>query len=148
MALATVPVALAAFGGHFHDMLLPNGHMALVAAFQNNYFPPKYLGFPDVPLRYHYGFDLFCAGLTALTRLRKDLAIDLTTIFGWAYSWCLAWVLGMRLTGSESGGPWTALTTIFGGSAVLLFGAFEPALSWSDRALGKFTFDTHVLVSA
>ncbi len=108
MLLVTAPIAVISMRGHFHDELLNNGHMSFVAQLQNDYFPPRYLGFTHIPLRYHYGFDLACAGLTALTRLKTDVAIHLATIAGWAYCWCLLWVLGERLTGSRRGGLLTA----------------------------------------
>ena len=73
MALATAPIALMSLLGHFHDDILPNQHMSIVAQLQNDYFPPSFLGFTQFPLRYHYGFDLVCAGLTALAGARVDL---------------------------------------------------------------------------
>ncbi len=138
MVFVTLPIAAVAFRGHF-DELMPHGHLNEIAQFQNDYFPPQYLGFTNVPLRYHYGFDLVCAGVTALTRLRKDLAIDLTTIFGWAYAWCLAWVLGVRLTGRESGGPWTAFMTLFGGGVAALIGACIRPTNLFDCLTGNFS---------
>jgi hypothetical protein len=121
MIFVTAPIAVMALLGHFHDDLLPNGHMSFVAQLQNDYFPPRLLGFPHIPLRYHYGFDLVCAGLTALTRLRVDRAIQLVTVAGWAYCWCLLWVLGERLTGNKRGGLLTATATLLGGGIVVLF---------------------------
>jgi hypothetical protein len=120
MVLVTAPIAVMSLLGHFHDDLVPNGHMSFIAQLQNDYFPPGYLGFAHIPLRYHYGFDLVCAGLTALTRLRIDLAIQLTTIAGWAYCWCLVWVLGERLTKTRRGGLLTAMATLLGGGLVVL----------------------------
>ena len=69
---------------------------------------------------YHYGFDLVCAGLTALTRLRSDMAIHVVTIAGWAYCWCLLWVLGERIAGPKRGGLLTATATLLGGGFVVL----------------------------
>lgn len=122
MTVATAPIALMSLLGHFHDDILPNQHMSMVAQLQNDYFPPSYLGFTHIPLRYHYGSDLVCAGLTALTRLRVDLAIQWMTIFGWAYCWCLLWVLGQRLTNSKRGALLTAAATMLGGGLVVLMG--------------------------
>ena len=65
MILVTAPIAVMALRGHFHDELLNNGHISYVAELQNDNFPPRFLGFAHILLRYHYGFDLVCAGLTA-----------------------------------------------------------------------------------
>jgi hypothetical protein len=121
MILVTAPIAVMALRGHFHDEVSPNnGHMTWVAEFQNDYFPPPLLGFTHIPLRYHYGFDMVSAALTALTRLRSDTAMHLVTIVGWAYCWCLLWVLGERIVGTKRGGLLTALATLLGGGLVVL----------------------------
>ena len=121
MVVVTAPIAVMSLRGHFHDELSHNnGHMTWVAEFQNDYFPPPLLGYPHVPLRYHYGFDLLCAALTALTRLRSDTAIHVATIIGWAYCWCVLWVLGERTTGTRRGGWLTATATLLGGGLVVL----------------------------
>jgi len=120
MLLVTAPIAAMAFNGHFHDDLHPNGHLSFIAQLENDYFPLRFLGFPHILLRYHYGFDLVCTGLIALTRLRVDRAIQLVTIVDWAYCWCLLWVLGGRLTGIARGGLFTALATLLGGGSVVL----------------------------
>ena len=121
MIVVTAPIAVMSLLGHFHDELSTNnGHMTWVAEFQNDYFPPPLLGYPHVPLRYHYGFDLLCAALTALTRLRSDTAIHIATIIGWAYCWCVLWLLGERLTGTRRGGLLTATATLLGGGLVVL----------------------------
>jgi hypothetical protein len=114
---------------------------------QNDYFPPHLLGYPHVLFRYHYAFDLVCAGLTALTRCRVDTAIRATTVFGWAYCWCLLWVLGERLTGSSRGGFWTALAAMLGGGAAFFVAPFLASYTWTDRLLGTETFGTGVPLS-
>jgi len=142
MALTTVPISVLAFGGYFHDTVAPNGHMSFVAQLQNGSFAPRYLGYSQIPLRYHYGFDLVCAGLTALTRISIPTAIRVTTIFGWAYSWCLAWLLGERLTGRRDGGLWTAIAAMLGSGLVAFLAPFLHGISWESRLTGFYTFGT------
>ena len=140
MVLATVPIAAIACRGYIPDDLLPSCHLSNVAQFQNGYFPPRFPGYPSVPLRFHYGFDLVSAGLTALTRLSAHSVFALATIFGWAYSWCLLWVLGQRLTRASRGGFWTAAATLFGGGAAVFVAPLLSHVPLVDRLMGRPTF--------
>jgi len=98
-AVAAAALAPAAFNFWFHDELLTGGHMATVAQLQNGTYPPRFIPFPELPLRYHYGFDLLSASFTALLRVRNDTGIDVSSVALWAASWCLLWALGERLVG-------------------------------------------------
>lgn len=97
--LATLALARIAFHYHFHDELGLNGHMPIAGQIQNGIYPPRHLIFPDTPLRYHYGFDLLTASLTAMLHLRIDDAIDVGTLSLFFLAWCLLWTLGDRLAG-------------------------------------------------
>ncbi|PYQ12198.1 MAG: hypothetical protein DMF80_18825 [Acidobacteria bacterium] len=114
--VALLPVAYLTLAGDFFDDFNAIGHRSLIAQFQNDVFPPRHQVFPEYPFRYHYGFNLLAAALTALFRLSVPWAIDLLVIVCFLWSWCLAWVLGERLTRSGSGG-WTALASLGGGGA-------------------------------
>lgn len=140
MVLTTIPIAAIACRGYIPDDLIPSCHLSNVAQLQNNYFPPRFPGYPGVPLRFHYGFDLVSAGLTALTRLNAHSVFAVATIFGWAYSWCLLWVLGQRLTGTSRGGFWTAMATLFGGGAAVFFAPLLSHVPLIDRLMGRETF--------
>jgi hypothetical protein len=113
MVAATMILAPAALRFSFHDELYITGHMSIAAEIQNGIYPPRHLTFPDLPLRYHYGFDLLVATLTGLFRLGIDRAIDAATLGLWAITWCLLWILGERLVGRSR--AWlTPLLTLFG----------------------------------
>lgn len=108
----------AAFHFWFHDELLTTGHLSTVAQIHNGIFPPRHLTFPEVPFRYHYGFDLFAASISAITRAPADVAVDLASIALWALSWCLLWVLGERLIGRRA--AWlTPFTVLYAGGLPL-----------------------------
>lgn len=100
--LATLAMSRLALHFHFHDELGLNGHMPIAGELQNGVYPPRHLIFPDTPLRYHYGFDLLTASLTALFHLRIDQAIDTGTIGLFFLAWCLFWALGERLAGRRA----------------------------------------------
>ena len=99
MIAATAAMTPVALGYHLHDELYLTGHMSVAAEIQNGVYPPRHLAFADTPLRYHYGFDMVTAAVTALLRVPVDRAIDLATLALFALSWCLFWALGERLLG-------------------------------------------------
>lgn len=117
--LATAAVAPLALGYHFHDELFLTGHMSIAAQLQNGVYPPRHLAFPDTPLRYHYGFDLVTASVSALLHLPLDRAIDAATLGLFLLAWCLFWALGERLIGRSR--AWIVpLLSLFGGGLPLV----------------------------
>lgn len=119
VGLTTVPVAWMAFNWAFHDEDLYTGHMSIAAEMQNDVYPPRHLTFPDLALQYHYGFDLLVACITALTRVRVDVGIDIATVLLWVVTGSVLWALGELWFGR---GWLVVLVTLFaGGPPVCLF---------------------------
>jgi hypothetical protein len=115
MVATAALLAPAAFGFWFHDEIGFTGHLSIPAALQSGVYPPRHLAMPDVPLRYHYGFDLLTACVTALTRVQLGAAIDLATLGLWCVAWSLFWALGARLVGRRSALITPALALLAGG---------------------------------
>ncbi len=109
------------------------GHLSITSEIENGVYPPRHLSFPELELRYHYGFDLLVAAVAAIVRLRADHAIDLVTLLAWGYSWCLVWETGERLIGRGWGGG-TAAVVLFGGG--IPFFSSAPTLAWRLAGLG------------
>lgn len=128
--LVTLPVAALTLGSDFFDDYNLIGHRSLVAQFQNDSFPPHHQVYPEYLLRYHYGFNLVAAGLTALFRLPLGFAIDVVVIAGFFASFVLAWRLGERLSPGGSG-LWTALGGLLTGGAFYWFVWYS---DWSQHA--------------
>jgi hypothetical protein len=122
-ALGTAVVAPVALRWAFHDEVFPLGHMSIAAQIQNDVYPPRFIAFPGIELRYHYGFDVVVAVVTALTRLRVDRAIDAVTIASFFYMWCLLWLAGERFVGRGRGNL-VAFLTLFGGG-LLFYGTAD-----------------------
>ena len=127
MVAATAALAPVALGYHLHDELYLTGHMSIAAQIQNGVYPPRHLAFPDVPLRYHYGFDLVAAALTALVHVPVDRAIDVATLGLFALSWALLWALGERLLGR--GHAWVVpVCALFAGGLPVACDNAQPSL--------------------
>jgi hypothetical protein len=116
--LAALLIAPMALRWAFHDELLTTGHWALVSELQNGLYPPRYTTFPEIELRYHYGFDVLVAAVTAVTRVGPGLGIDLVTLALFAYAWRLLTVVGDRVAGRRFGSLAAALA-LFGGGMPL-----------------------------
>jgi hypothetical protein len=123
--IATIVFAPTAILWAFHDEVFSTGHMAFSAQMQNDVYPPRFFAFPTIELRYHYGFNILVAAVTALTRLRLDHAIDAVTIGCWFYTFCLVFMLGERIVGRRWGAL-VAFVTLFGGG-LLFFGISSEA---------------------
>jgi hypothetical protein len=121
-ALAIAPMAL---GWAFHDELLTTGHWALVSEMQNGVYPPRQTTFPELELRYHYGFNVLVAAVTAVTRVSVSTGIDVVTIACFAYTWRLLSLIGDRVAGRGRGALAAALA-LFGGGIPLLCDKAKP----------------------
>jgi hypothetical protein len=128
--LATLPIVLPTILLDFHDETYFNGHHAIIAHLQNGIYPPRYLYDPDLPLRYHYAFDLAGAIVTGLLRIRVDQAVDLLTIALWPCMFLLLRRFGEHMGGRRAG-LFVALAVCFSGG--------WPALAWSGSPCGFCT---------
>lgn len=135
--LLVLLIAPAALGWAFHDELFFTGHMSITAELQNNIYPPRHLTFPQFELRYHYGFNLLCATLTALTRLRIDVAIDLVTLALWGYTASLLWLLGERLFRTPVAGALMTILVLLGGGLPFFAAPDGAPLPWHLLGLGE-----------
>ena len=117
-AVAAAVIAPMALRWSFHDEANIAGHMAITAEMQNGVYPPRHPTFPAFELRYHYGFDLVAAAVTALTRLRVDRAMDAVTLPCFAWTGALAFRLGeahARPPRARAAGAFGAVLLLFGG---------------------------------
>ena len=142
--LSSLPIAIMAFGGGFFDEDFPNGHRGIIAQLQNGEYPPRNTLFPEYPLRYHYGFNVVCAGMTAMTRMSVSNAMDTVVVVCWALSWCLLWVLGDRLAW-RGAGKWTALATLWGSGGMAVMAWY--LVSSSDRPISALLVGKHMSVA-
>lgn len=115
-SLVVVPLAL---GWAFHDETQLYSHLSTAAQLQNDVYPPRYPTFPDWELRYHYMFNVLMAALSAMARLRLDVAVDLLTLAGWAYLWILLSAWGRRIADHDAGWLAAPVALLGGGFTAL-----------------------------
>lgn len=83
-----------------NDEIGMQGHQSVVETILRGNFPPSYISFPDIPYRYHYGFNLISACLGRAFPIPGYLAMDVAAIFLW-----LAMLGGMAALLEELGIP-------------------------------------------
>lgn len=83
LAATTWMIGLIAHRFDFHDQMRVQGHPAVIEAMLRGNFPPHLQAFPEIPLKYHFGGDLFAAILAYVFGLSGIQAIDLLQIGGW-----------------------------------------------------------------
>lgn len=79
----TFMVAMLALKFSFHDQMRIQAHPPLIESLTRGNLPPRLMAFPEIPLKYHWGADLFGAIGVEVTGWPGYKAIDLTMIFGW-----------------------------------------------------------------
>ncbi|MEZ4222037.1 MAG: hypothetical protein R3B13_13975 [Polyangiaceae bacterium] len=115
LTLAIVPAVLR----NFHDELILAGHWGTIGQLQNGHFPPRFPVFPEHEFRYHYGFNVLAAVVSAIFRLPTPTAIDVTTCLLWAYVAAVAARLGKQVAGARHG-VIAALLVLLGGGVAFL----------------------------
>jgi hypothetical protein len=122
-ALVTAaPIALMAFAWAFHDEYMYAGHLAITSEILNDAYPPRHPTFPAFELRYHYGFDLLTACITAIFRLPPDTAMDWAAVSLWIYSALLLHTIGEIWMGRGRGFLAVVMTLFVGGIPVCMNG--------------------------
>jgi hypothetical protein len=129
IALSAVPVAHIAFGWAFHDEDLYTGHMSVTSEMANGIYPPRHLTFADLPLHYHYGFNVLAAAIAVIGRTRVDTGIDVATVLLWLITGSVLWAIGRVWFGR--GWPTTLLVLFAGGLHWCAFA--PPILAGADR---------------
>jgi hypothetical protein len=134
-------ISPAVINHNFHDELPVTGHQSIVAAIQNNIYPPHNLSFPQFELGYHYGFNLLAATLTAMFRLPIYQAIDVVTLFAWMYVWCVLWMVGDKMFGKKWGILPPAILLLGGGYSYYNRGGLAPPTSVGDYFFASGSVD-------
>lgn len=97
----------------FHDQMWIQAHPPLVESLLRENFPPGLMAFPETPLKYHWGADLFGALMSYCLEWPAYKAIDVTMAFGivlWQWNVYLFFrLLGLNRAFSLAGLLWILL---------------------------------------
>ncbi len=83
LVFSTVFITLVSVRYAIHDEVRIQGHIPVVQMILAGKFPPTLTAFPEVSLRYHYGFNLLAAGFSKAFALPGYWGIDVAAILSW-----------------------------------------------------------------
>lgn len=120
MLAATAMIIMALYGvllaGNPDQLYDQHFHGPLVATLANGNLPPERPDAPGVALEYHYGADLFAAGLAEAGHIPPWQAELVAVLVNLTTAWLLVFGIGVILTGSRWVG-WGATLIFFSGGA-------------------------------
>jgi len=119
LVLSTIGIAWIAFKYSLHDERLVQGHPALVESMLRGVYPLYFLPFPDIPNKYHIGFDILAAVFSKALGIPGIQSVDVASVFVW-----VSLLLFLVVFLSELGVPRILLAT------ALAFILFSGGLSW------------------
>ena len=101
------------------EMASSSIHVTAPNQFAEGVFPPRHNAFPDIVIKYHYGFTLLSGTVRWLSKLSSNVSIDVvsTSLWLFIFMFTFAWMRQLGMSRIASG---------WGGFAVLLGGG----LSW------------------
>lgn len=108
--LSGAAIAGLSFRYGFHDERLVQGHPALVESLLRGTYPLVFLSFPEIPNKYHIGFDILAALFSKMFRIPGYQGVDIATIFLWT---ALLLYLGLLLRSLGVPRKHMALASIF-----------------------------------
>jgi hypothetical protein len=92
-------------------------HLPLVSVLAAGDFPPRFYLDPSGYFVYHYGLQVFSAGLVRMAGFFPWSAWDLSKAIALAFTFCLGWVWFRRVARSHSGAFWGTILLVFAGGA-------------------------------
>jgi len=95
---ATTLITLVIFRYAIYDEVRMQGHLPVVESILLGKFPPSYIAFPDIPYRYHYGFNLVAAVFSRAFHLPGYLGVDVASLLSW-YAILFSLILFLRKVG-------------------------------------------------
>lgn len=114
-------VAMVSLKYSIYDEVRLQAHLPVVESILRGNFPPSFTAFPEIPYRYHYGFNLIAAYFSLAFGLPGYLGVDLATLLSWV-SFIGVFLFFLKLLMVPRAG-WTmalALVTLTGGLSWLL----------------------------
>lgn len=125
LALAVVlglPQWLYAVSTNFFDEAASSAiHLTAPSQFAEGVFPPRHNAFPDVPIKYHYGFTMLSGTAAWLTGLSPNVSIDAVSTALWLFIFLFVffWLRELRLDRFPA--VWGSITVLLGGGFFWVF---------------------------
>lgn len=96
-------------------------HWTAANQFSEGVFPPRHNAFPDVPIKYHYGFTMLSGTMVWLSGLGAADSIDLVSTALWLFIWCFVYLWLRELDLGRASSLWGSFATLLGGGLSWLY---------------------------
>jgi hypothetical protein len=120
--ILAVPQLFQAISGNRWDEIASSAiHVTAPNQFAEGVFPPRHNAFPDIPIRYHYGFVVLSGTVRWVTGLSANTSIDVASTGLWlfAFVFVFSWLHHMRL--KRIAAYWGSFSMLLGGGLSWLY---------------------------
>lgn len=89
--------------------------------FAEGVFPPRHNAFPDLPIKYHYGFMILSGSVRLLTGLSANVGIDVASTALWLFVFLFVFWWFRELDLSRFAAAWAGFAALLGGGLAWLY---------------------------
>lgn len=125
LALAVMfglPQWLLAVSTNYWDEAVASGiYLTAPSQFVEGLFPPRHNAFPDIPIKYHYGFTILSGTLMWLSGLSANVSTDVVSTCLWLFTFLFVYFWLRHLDFDTLPSIWGSVATLLGGGLSWLY---------------------------
>jgi len=126
IAITAVMLALpqwfqAVSGNRWDEAASSSIHLTAQHQFAEGVFPPRHNAFPDITIKYHYGFTLLSGTVHWLTGLSSNASIDVVSTGLWLFIFLFAFFWLLEVGVKRIAALWGSFALLLGGGLSWLF---------------------------
>ena len=96
-------------------------HVTAANQFADGVFPPRHNAFPDVTIKYHYGFTLLSGTVHWVTGLSSNVSIDVASTGLWLFTFLFTFFWLLQLGMNRLAATWGSFAVLLGGGLSWLY---------------------------
>jgi hypothetical protein len=145
-------------GNRWDEMASSAIHITAPNQFSEGVFPPRHNAFPDIVVKYHYGFVLLSGAVRLLTGLSATFSVDVASSALWLFTFIFAFGWLRQLGARKLASFWGSFAILLGGGLSWLYltklrvyegfkkwpsenalaHSYDSGMSWWDNAIAVF----------
>jgi len=108
-------------GNRWDEMASSSIHVTAPNQFAEGVFPPRHNAFPNIVIKYHYGFTLLSGTVHWITRLSSNVSIDVVSTALWFFIFLFTFAWMRQLGISRIASIWSGFAILMGGGLSWLY---------------------------
>jgi hypothetical protein len=158
-SILSLPQMFHALSGNRWDEMASSAiHITAPNQFSEGVFPPRHNAFPDIVVKYHYGFVLLSGAVRLLTGLSATFSVDVASSALWLFTFIFAFGWLRQLGARKLASFWGSFAILLGGGLSWLYltklrvyegfkkwpsenalaHSYDSGMSWWDNAIAVF----------